>query len=277
MAVLGACLTLTPPHTLGGGARNGGSGNALFAHRFCRVGVELDEAKGNNNGKVRGHKYFTCPDKKGLLVQPNRVGEPSAPAAPVATVVAAVAAAAAPPTPAGASLSTSASTTVDSSSTGSDSSDSSESSESSDSSDDDGEAAEVAVAASEVEASQPSLKRKKEQKGKGDQKRSEVGAAAENRGGGGQLKQAIASKATLVALGIPVPPELTAKIEKIERDNKAAAEQLAQAIASKVTLVALGIPIPSELTAKIETLQATTAVTANGPASKKAKTSKKVH
>jgi hypothetical protein len=51
---------------------------------------------------------------------------------------------------------------------------------------------------------------------------------AENWGDGGQLEQAIASKAALVTLGIPVPPELTAKIEKIERDNKATFEQLRQ-------------------------------------------------
>ena len=38
-----------------------------------QVGVELDEAVGENNGTVDGHGYFNCPPKCGVLVQPQKV------------------------------------------------------------------------------------------------------------------------------------------------------------------------------------------------------------
>jgi hypothetical protein len=38
-----------------------------------RVGVELDDAIGKNNGTVKGHKYFTCKDNHGSLVAPGKV------------------------------------------------------------------------------------------------------------------------------------------------------------------------------------------------------------
>ena len=38
-----------------------------------RVGVELDDAVGKNNGTVKGHKYFTCKDNHGTLVAPGKV------------------------------------------------------------------------------------------------------------------------------------------------------------------------------------------------------------
>ena len=40
-----------------------------------RVGVELDDAIGRNNGTVRDHKYFECEDKKGVLVAPHKVSK----------------------------------------------------------------------------------------------------------------------------------------------------------------------------------------------------------
>ena len=40
-----------------------------------RIGVELDDAIGRNNGTVRGHKYFECEDKKGVLVAPHKVSK----------------------------------------------------------------------------------------------------------------------------------------------------------------------------------------------------------
>ena len=41
--------------------------------RGARLGVELDEAAGNNNGTVNGHKYFECAPKKGVLVVPAKI------------------------------------------------------------------------------------------------------------------------------------------------------------------------------------------------------------
>ena len=38
-----------------------------------RVGVELDQPVGKNNGTVGGHLYFTCADKHGLLCHPMHV------------------------------------------------------------------------------------------------------------------------------------------------------------------------------------------------------------
>ena len=37
------------------------------------VGVELDEPAGKNNGTVKGHSYFTCAPKHGLIVRPSDV------------------------------------------------------------------------------------------------------------------------------------------------------------------------------------------------------------
>lgn len=37
------------------------------------VGVELDEAKGKNDGTVKGRRYFSCADKHGLFVRPEEI------------------------------------------------------------------------------------------------------------------------------------------------------------------------------------------------------------
>ena len=49
-------------------------GEHIHAGGF-RVGVELDDAIGRNNGMVRDHKYFECEDKKGVLVAPHKVSK----------------------------------------------------------------------------------------------------------------------------------------------------------------------------------------------------------
>lgn len=38
-----------------------------------RVGVELDDPLGKNDGEVKGYRYFTCDKKKGILVNPRKV------------------------------------------------------------------------------------------------------------------------------------------------------------------------------------------------------------
>lgn len=47
-------------------------GNTLFAPGKW-IGVELDEAKGKNNGMIQGKAYFLCPDNHGLMVRQNQV------------------------------------------------------------------------------------------------------------------------------------------------------------------------------------------------------------
>ncbi|KAG8756914.1 hypothetical protein FRC11_004929 [Ceratobasidium sp. 423] len=37
------------------------------------VGIEYDEPVGKNDGSVQGERYFTCPDKHGAFVRPERV------------------------------------------------------------------------------------------------------------------------------------------------------------------------------------------------------------
>jgi len=44
-----------------------------------RVGVELSDAVGNNNGTVKGHTYFECPQKHGVLVSPHKCTKISPP------------------------------------------------------------------------------------------------------------------------------------------------------------------------------------------------------
>jgi len=38
-----------------------------------RCGVELDEYIGLNDGTIKGHKYFECEPKRGVLVDPRQV------------------------------------------------------------------------------------------------------------------------------------------------------------------------------------------------------------
>ena len=40
---------------------------------FPRIGVQLNEPRGLNNGTVRGHFYFTAPDQHGLFADPRKV------------------------------------------------------------------------------------------------------------------------------------------------------------------------------------------------------------
>lgn len=47
-------------------------GTTLFAPGKW-IGVELDEAKGKNNGLIQGKAYFQCPDNHGLMVRPNQL------------------------------------------------------------------------------------------------------------------------------------------------------------------------------------------------------------
>jgi dynactin complex subunit len=44
-----------------------------FWHAPLKVGVELDEPVGKNNGTVNGVAYFTCPESRGLLCHPKFV------------------------------------------------------------------------------------------------------------------------------------------------------------------------------------------------------------
>ena len=36
-------------------------------------GIELDEAKGKNDGAVNGVRYFTCPSDRGIFAPPHRL------------------------------------------------------------------------------------------------------------------------------------------------------------------------------------------------------------
>lgn len=49
---------------------------------FCflqgpRVGVELDNAVGKNNGTINSHTYFNCRDEHGVLVVPAKIAIPT--------------------------------------------------------------------------------------------------------------------------------------------------------------------------------------------------------
>lgn len=37
------------------------------------IGIELDDAKGKNNGLIQGKAYFQCPDNHGLMVRQNQL------------------------------------------------------------------------------------------------------------------------------------------------------------------------------------------------------------
>ena len=57
-------------------------GPTEFAPTGRWVGVELDEAKGKNNGVVQGRQYFRCPDNHGLFVRPGQVAVSTKPPPP---------------------------------------------------------------------------------------------------------------------------------------------------------------------------------------------------
>ena len=38
-------------------------------------GVELDEAKGKNDGSVNGKRYFSCPMNRGIFAPPNKLSQ----------------------------------------------------------------------------------------------------------------------------------------------------------------------------------------------------------
>lgn len=62
-------------HVLVGGQKSGVirySGPTKFAEGWW-FGVELNEAKGKNNGSVNGERYFTCSDGHGVFAPPNKV------------------------------------------------------------------------------------------------------------------------------------------------------------------------------------------------------------
>jgi dynactin complex subunit len=41
--------------------------------KVMRCGVEMDEPVGKNNGTIKGHQYFQCPEDHGVLVVPAKV------------------------------------------------------------------------------------------------------------------------------------------------------------------------------------------------------------
>lgn len=47
-------------------------GNTEFANGLW-VGIELDEARGKNDGSVNGRRYFTCPPKHGVFAPPSKI------------------------------------------------------------------------------------------------------------------------------------------------------------------------------------------------------------
>ena len=47
-------------------------GTTLFAPGKW-IGVELDDAKGKNNGTIQGKSYFQCNDNHGLMVRHNQL------------------------------------------------------------------------------------------------------------------------------------------------------------------------------------------------------------
>lgn len=48
------------------------AGTTLFAPGKW-IGIELDEAKGKNNGVIQGKVYFQCRENHGLMVRQNQV------------------------------------------------------------------------------------------------------------------------------------------------------------------------------------------------------------
>ena len=44
--------------------------------KFARglwIGVELEQKFGKNDGSVKGHRYFTCPEEKGVFVRADKL------------------------------------------------------------------------------------------------------------------------------------------------------------------------------------------------------------
>lgn len=46
------------------------------------VGIELDDAKGKNDGSVQGIRYFTCPENHGIFARPDRLATLESPSSP---------------------------------------------------------------------------------------------------------------------------------------------------------------------------------------------------
>ena len=48
------------------------TGGVHFASGYW-IGVELDDGRGANDGKIQGYRYFTCRMQHGVMAVPSRV------------------------------------------------------------------------------------------------------------------------------------------------------------------------------------------------------------